>query len=328
MLTELVEQGVLITCLRAPLTVTNPLDHVIDRLQAVGAGTVPAVSPVLDEVLVVQAQIRRHNQADIADAEQAGIRAATTSRMRELSPAGRTPLAVDLRLDCNVRLPEQVAREMEWAADALARLTRQPTGEASWRDFYIAFCERYGVGTLVPVTEVVDPDAGLGFPAGYPGSVLPTRTGGRSERDEKLLALAWTAMADGSREIVLDDETIDALTVGEPSAELRVPPHVELAARIHAGSPQALDRGDYLLNRDAGAVGRDLHIQIHHDHRRLGAIEALRSRSDSGRRGAAGPAVRSAGLPARREHLPGAGLPATPARTRRAPCRRRQNDHT
>lgn len=144
-------------------------------------------------------------------------------------------------------MPEHVAREMELAATALLRLTRQPTGEAPWRDFYATFCERYGTGTLVPVTDVVNTGAGIGFPAGYPGSVLPARSSGPSERDERLLALAWNALADGSREIVLDDAGIRALTVGDASAELRVPPHVELAARIRASSLEALERGDYLL---------------------------------------------------------------------------------
>lgn len=247
MLTELIRQGVLITCLRAPLTITDPLGHLVDHLHAVEADTVAAVAPVLNELRAIQADVHHHNHSDTPSAEQARTRAMITSRMRELSRAGRSPLAVDLRLDCDVHLPEHVTREMELAASALARLTRQPTGEAPWRDFYTAFCERYGTGTLVRVTDVVDPDAGLGFPAGYPGSVLPSRSSSPSERDEKLLALAWNATADGNREIVLDEETIQALAVGDPSAEPHIPPHVELAARVHATSTQALQRGDYVL---------------------------------------------------------------------------------
>lgn len=247
LLTELIQQGVLITCLRAPLTITDPLGHLVDRLHTVGADTLAAIAPLLDELHAVQADIRRHNNADTPSVVRASIRGAITSRMREPSCTGRTPLAVDLRLDCDVDLPEHVCHEMEWAASALMRLTRQPTGEAPWRDFYTAFCERYGTGTLVPVTDVVDPDAGLGFPAGYPGSVFPSRTSGPSERDKKLVALAWNTLADGNREIVLDEETIYGLTVGDPSAEPCIPPHVELAARIHAASTPALERGDYVL---------------------------------------------------------------------------------
>jgi hypothetical protein len=247
LLIELIRQGILITCLRAPLTITDPLGHLIDRLHAVEAYTVPSVAPLLSDLQAVHADVNRHNYADTTGAEQSRTRAAIVRHIRELSHAGRTPLAVDLRLDCDVHLPEHVAHEMEWAASALIRLTRQPTGEALWHDFYTAFCERYGTGALVPLIDVVDPNAGLGFPAGYPGSVLPSPGSRLSERDEKLLVLAWQAVADGSREISLDEGTIESLTVGDPSAEPRIPPHVELAARILATSTQAVERGDYEL---------------------------------------------------------------------------------
>jgi lantibiotic biosynthesis protein len=247
MLESLVQKGFLITCLRSPVRVTDPLAHLIGRLRQMRAHTVPTAAPILTALHAVQAEVRHHNQPGTDRAERARLRAELTGRMRALSTAGRTPLRVDLRLDAEVRLPEHVAREMEWAATALARLTRQPTGHAIWREFYTAFCERYGTGTLVPLADVVDSDAGLGLPATYPGSVLPEPTTGLSERDEMLLALAWTAVGDGSREITLTEETIQALTVGDPAGERRFPPHVELAARVHATSADAVERGEYSI---------------------------------------------------------------------------------
>src|SRR5207248_671862 len=114
-----------------------------------------------------------HN-AEVGAVKQSCARAAIARRMREISPAGRTPLAVDLLLDCDVHLPDRVAHEIERAANALLRLTRHPTGPPAWREYHAAFCGQYGTGTLVPVAEVIDPDAGLGYPAGYPGSLLST----------------------------------------------------------------------------------------------------------------------------------------------------------
>jgi thiopeptide-type bacteriocin biosynthesis protein len=167
--------------------------------------------------------------------------------MRQVSTAGRTPLAADLRLDCEVRIPEHVADELSRAATALMRLTRQPTGQAAWRDYYTTFCDRYGINALVPLSDVVSPNAGVGLPATYPGSTTTTPLGGPSKRDEKLMAMAWEAMADGSREVVLTDETIHSLTVGDPSVERSIPPHVEIAAQVRATSTEALQRGDYTL---------------------------------------------------------------------------------
>ena len=257
MLTELVRQGYLLTSLRAPFTVTDPLAYLMDRLHDADAASIADIASLTRDLDTILAELRHHNREATTRAEQSRIRATLTRRMRDFSPEGRTPLAVDLLLDCAVRLPHQVAQEMERAASALLRLTRQPTGEATWRDYQSAFVNKYGTGTAVPLAEVLDPDAGLGYPAGYRGSVLPAPTPGISERDERLLALAWQTMADGTREIVLTDEVIGELT-GEAFDERYIPPHVELSARVHATTAQALGRGDFLLTvapaRSAGTL--------------------------------------------------------------------------
>lgn len=246
MVTGLVRQGFLITCLRAGLTVTDPLGRLVDRLHEAGADELASVAAVVRDLDAIRADLRRHNHEVAAGAGQRDVRAALTERMNALSCAERTPLAVDLLLDCDLRLPRGVLYEMARAAGAMLRLTRRPGGDPAWRTYHAAFCDRYGTGTLVPVTEVVDPDAGLGYPAGYPGSVLPAPTDAVSERDERLLALAWQALADGSREVALTDEEIRALA-GDGFDGRHVPPHVELAARIHAASREALDSGEYTL---------------------------------------------------------------------------------
>jgi lantibiotic biosynthesis protein len=258
MLTGLVQQGFLITCLRAALTVVDPLAHLVDRLREAEADTLPPVASLLHDLEAIQRDVKNHNHESTTGAGQSLARAALTQRMGVLSRAGRTLLAVDLLLDCAVQLPDDLAHEMERAASVLLRLTRRPTGEVAWRGFHTAFCDRYGTGTLVPVAQVVDPDSGLGYPAGYPGSVLTRPDGGPSERDERLLALAWQAVADGSREITLTEESIAALTDGDWFDERYIPPHLEMAARIHATTVEALERGEYILTvapaRSAGTL--------------------------------------------------------------------------
>ncbi|QKV90431.1 lantibiotic dehydratase [Streptomyces sp. NA02950] len=244
MLTELVRQGFLITSLRAPLTVADPLAHLIGRLYEAGADALPEAVGLLDELEAVRAAVHRHDHAPAG--EQHRIRADLTGRMRRVSKAGRTPVGVGLRLGCEVHIPRRVAHEAERAASALLRLTREPTGTAAWGDWYTAFCERYGTGTQVPVTEAVHPDAGLGFPAGYPGSTHPRPRPVFTARDERLAALAWRAMADGSRQITLTDEEVDTLAGGLLD-EQYIPPHVEISARIHATTANAVDRGDFTL---------------------------------------------------------------------------------
>jgi hypothetical protein len=97
---------------------------------------------------------------------------------------------VDLRLDCSLSLPSEVAREAEKAAGALARPMPFPSGSLSLQDYHRRFLEHYGIGMLVLVRQLTDPDIGLGFPAGYRGSLLPRPAPGLTTRDEQFLALA------------------------------------------------------------------------------------------------------------------------------------------
>ncbi len=242
MLTELVRRGFLISCLRAPLTVTDPLAHVLDELHNADAKATTA-APILHGLEAVRAGLQQHNQ----QGHNLRVPDTLTSRLRDLSAAGRTPLAVDLLLDCAVSVPGQVLRELERAADLLLRLTRETSGQATWRDYHAAFWERYSTGVLVPVTDLLDPATGLGYPAEYPGSTMPVPASGHSQRDERLLALAWQAMADHRDEIVLTDDTIDHLTEGTTLTGRLLPPHVEVAARVHATSTDALNRGEFTL---------------------------------------------------------------------------------
>ncbi|MEV8635353.1 lantibiotic dehydratase [Streptosporangium sp. NPDC051023] len=246
LLTELVRQGFLIASLRAPLTVTDPLAHLLDRLHDADADTVPAIAPVVRSLDALRADLHRHNHAD-PGTDLAGEREAIRGRMRHLATAGRTSLALDLVLDCDVRLPACLFEDLERSADALLRLTRQPTGDAVWRDYHAAFWERYSIGALVPLVELLDPATGLGYPAEYPGSTMTPPSRGPNQRDERLFALAWRALADGSREIVLTDEAIDALAGDQRFDARYIAPHVEVSTRVHAVNLDALRSGDYTL---------------------------------------------------------------------------------
>jgi hypothetical protein len=97
MLGELVRQGVLVTCLRAPCTVVDPLGHVIDRLARAGAGSLPSVVPDLRGLEAVQAEVAGHNLRAPTGSGQARARDGLTRLMQRIFTAKRTPLAVDHR---------------------------------------------------------------------------------------------------------------------------------------------------------------------------------------------------------------------------------------
>lgn len=244
MVRHLVQLGLLVTELRAPMSCIDPLAYLVERLDQqdlVGLSEVEQASPGLR---AVHDQLEQHNRAtspaDRDDAHQQALRA-----MGELSKAGRTPLSMDLRLDCQCQLPRGVVQELQRAASALMRLTRRPAGERAWQEYHRAFIDRYGVGCLVPLMDVVDVDAGLGYPAGFVGSVAPEPDDHPTPRDQELQALAWRALAGGSREVVLEEGFVRAL--GERLDGRSVPAHVEISARVQAASVEHLDRGEFTL---------------------------------------------------------------------------------
>ncbi|WP_309243739.1 lantibiotic dehydratase family protein [Streptomyces sp. CAI-85] len=172
--------------------------------------------------------------------------------------------ACDLRLDADVRLPEQVLTEVKTAATVLARLVTHPNGTPTWRRWIEKFTEYYGENTTVPVEAVTAPDRGVGFPDGFLTASEPPRP--MSRRDRLLLELAGTAAVEGSRSVALTGAMIEELEAAAGAKPRDLAPHLELSAQVHAASVPALDRGDFRLHvltvsRSAGSMtGRFWHL--------------------------------------------------------------------
>lgn len=245
-LDALVDQRLLITSLRPPMTAADGLTHVIHTLTAAGAAELDDLAPLLRRLTAVRGLLVEHDTTD-DPARAAILRASASEQMTALAPGGQSAtLAVDTRLDAQVRIPEAVLTEAARAATILLRVTAKPFGSAAWLDYHARFRARYGPGALVPVRELLA-DSGLGFPTGYLGAprAHPAwRT--LTERDAAFLALVQRAALDHGDEIVLTDADIDSLTVGDP-ATVAAPARVELGVAVHAASAEAVDRGEFLL---------------------------------------------------------------------------------
>jgi hypothetical protein len=277
MLTELVCCRILVTSLHPPMDVTDPLGHVINQLTAIETGVEPL--PMVRELHAISDQLYEHGQASSPGVRRA-VRAAVSQQMSVICDRPEPSLAVDLRVDCSVVLPQAVAREVEAAASALVRLTPHRFGNPAWRAWHARFLARYGSGAVVPVSQVVDADIGLGYPAGYRGSVMKQSDPPLLARDRTLLRLAQQAALDGGGEVVLDEHVLSELA--PESTETRppqVPPHTELRLRLHAPTTDALDRGEFTLvvvsaARQAGTTtGRFLHLFDSEDRGRM--VEAF-----------------------------------------------------
>ncbi|SMD23895.1 thiopeptide-type bacteriocin biosynthesis domain-containing protein [Lentzea albidocapillata] len=235
----LLDEGLLISSLWAPMTGLDALGHACAVLKAADALTIAEIRGTVHELTAIHRDLSTGGSA-------VAPTSAVADRMRALSTAAKVPLVVDTILDCDVLIPEQVAQEASDAVRVLLRLSPYAFGYPAWRDYHTRFRSRYGTGALVPVLELVA-DSGLGLPAEYLGSAHGRAARKVSERDEKLLALIQRAIMDGSGEIVLTDQVIEDLTAGDRADLVHLPPRVEVAVEVRAESVEALARGRFGL---------------------------------------------------------------------------------
>ncbi|WP_063787088.1 lantibiotic dehydratase [Streptomyces sp. NBRC 110028] len=247
MVRGLVANRILLTSLRAPMTADDSLGHLVAQLDAIGTDADSETSAVLRQI---HGLLTQHDTAP--PDEQRTIRTEATRRMTALSSTSDRPLVANLRPDCDLTLPSAVAKEAERALAVIARISPYPAGYPAWQDYRARFLERYSMGALVPVRDLVDPDIGLGFPAGYRGSVVKRPVVATTRRDDYLLALTQEAAVNRAREIVLTEEDCAALTVGDVT---QVPAHVEMCFTVLAKSLDTLQQGRFALSLAGLSLG-------------------------------------------------------------------------
>ncbi len=271
---QMVSLGFLLTSLRAPMTSPDPLAALLAELdRAAPPGDAGAA-----RLRAVSAGLARHNTAPslAAAGDERKRTAALTTRIR---PAAGPTLAIDLRLNWDLTLPETVAAEAAAAAGILVRLARRPVLSQGWAAWHARFLDRYGPGAVVPVLDATDDSAGLGFPDGYLGSRQADRASSLTERDRALARLAQRAVIRGEQEITLDDALVAALAVADPGDPVQ--PTAELTVRVHAASIAALDAGRFTLHvlgvsRGAGTVtGRFLGLLDGTDRERMRGVYSV-----------------------------------------------------
>ncbi|KFF98219.1 bacteriocin biosynthesis protein [Streptomyces scabiei] len=227
MVSSLVAHRVLLTSLHAPMTCDDALGHLIAQLDATGAAATSGGADTAEELRKIHQLLTLHDIA--ARDEQQALRVQAAARMNTLTGGTARTLVVNVRPDCDIVLPTAVRREAERALEVISRISPYPNGSPAWQDYRARFLERYSMGAIVPLRDLTDPDTGLGFPVGYRGTILKRPVLATTHRDDHLLALAQSAALNGRREVVLTEEDIEAMSLGEPT---QVPAHVELCFTV------------------------------------------------------------------------------------------------
>jgi thiopeptide-type bacteriocin biosynthesis protein len=171
-------------------------------------------------------------------------------RQRALAPGyTASTFRADAALSLRGRgLHRSVGAAVADAVTALAAAGTGADGAPPLRDYALAFLERYGPGEEVPVLELLDPHTGLDAPRGYrwpAPAFAPAETAGHDPPGREHLLLGWIQQAmfdDGPVE--LTEQRIGQLARGAVSRP--PPPLLDVYVQVHAASPEAIDRGDWL----------------------------------------------------------------------------------
>lgn len=166
-----------------------------------------------------------------------------------------------------VILGQDLIDEVLRGVELLHRITPMAR-ESPVEDFRTAFRERYGEGREVPLLEVLDEEAGIGFERSNRAAAeasplldgLPFRP--RSERytvswttrEIALLELLSKALSRGEIEIALSDRDVERLAASE---RLPLPDAFHAMITLVAGSAEALEQGDWrvILEHVSGPSG-------------------------------------------------------------------------
>ena len=253
LLRELVDQGLLLTELRPPLTCAAPAAHVLGRLQSLPEP--PAQALALSSALkALDAWVR----LDATRAAQAwpGIDAGFVA----LHDGRKARIQVDLAL--GMQRSTIGTPVLDFAADIaqlLFRLTPQPQGPPALLAYRSAFIARYGVDRRVPLLELLDARTGLGVLGNQGNANVDAHRLAR--RQMALQALAQDAIADRRMEVELDDALLERLALWEPQPE-HLPVSIDLCIVVLAESEAAVNAGDFALvvgpNLGARQAGRYL----------------------------------------------------------------------
>jgi lantibiotic biosynthesis protein len=235
MISQALCSGLLHSDLRPATTRGFPLQHVLSRLNADGPESAAKVHTILSDV-------ESALPATDGSASQGAERARAT--MNELVGGSGNPLVYDVHRPTPVHLPPRLADDAVKALEVMARISPHPTGSPSWQEYRARYFDRYSLGVLVPLRELLDPVTGLGYPTGYRDSSSARREAPVTERDRYLMARIQRLDRDGDHELVLDEQDLDALHVGDAA---QVWATTEVTIAVHATSPCDLERGDYEL---------------------------------------------------------------------------------
>ena len=245
---QLIEQEFLITQLRPPLDIDNPLDYLIKVLNKVqGVSEVEEIRGLLTDV---ENMIRNYDQLPLG--KGLSTYNELISVMQKIFNVA-TPLQVDISLNSpGLMINETLTYEVAKAAEVLWKLNNNGVGYSHLSSYHTEFLEKYGTNREVPILELLSEELGLGAPATYENPIgyrnyknINGMGNSEDERNSNLTHLIIEAIYNQQEEIILTDEMIEQL---ESSKDMRyAPDSLEIYFELYAKSQEEIDSGKYTV---------------------------------------------------------------------------------
>ncbi|MCP1308120.1 lantibiotic dehydratase [Paenibacillus tyrfis] len=279
----------LISELRPPLTGGSPLDYAIGRLELIQGA---------DEEKGLLSHVRTLIQEyDACPLGEGTVLYRDFTKLMRQHGETASVVQVDLALSSQkIELNRSIGEEAARVGEILWRLSQSQRGFAHLKEYHTRFLEKYGDCCDVPIMELLNEETGLGVPASYLVSPF-SRKEESSEKTKR--AIEWErltmeklagALLQRQMEIELTDELIERLT-DRDQGEDEAPDSIEVYLEVIASSPEAIDKGDYMLalgpnpgSLEAGSTfGRFLDM---FDDETRNKVQQIRSRQQQSRPGA------------------------------------------
>ncbi|WP_025689409.1 lantibiotic dehydratase [Paenibacillus zanthoxyli] len=235
----------LISELRPPLTIPSPLEYLLERLEPL-----KGVDEEKRMLTQVQSLIRKYDDCPLGGGLE--IYQEMTEYMKQYGET-KSAVQVDLALSRqNLELHQSVGEEAARVGEILWLLSQAEAGFPHIKEYHGRFLEKYGDCCDVPILELLNEETGLGVPPIY----LNPQANYKEENAEKarkaadrqrlIMDKVAGVLLHRQMELELTDELIDQLIDKDKDIN-EAPESFEIYTEVLASSPEALNRGDYLL---------------------------------------------------------------------------------
>ena len=243
LINDLRQKRILTTNLQPPLIGSDPVSYISRQLE-----NIPSASNVKNTLDMISKRLEIYQK--LADEEAIKEFEDIQNTIKTL-PGFKTksPIYVDSALILQDReLNASIGEEIAMCVERLAKLTPPAPDIEAIADYRRKYIERYGENDEVRLTELLNPEFGLGMPEFYNEQSEGSNWPRLSARDDFLIGLATENLRKGDRVRALDQALINKVASYNIFDDQTVSPSsLDVYVKIAAASSADMDSGKYKI---------------------------------------------------------------------------------